>query len=59
MGVRAMMIWKTTKHTQQMFTDKLTVSENEYGPMADIWSKVGVLWGGLMYPKRPANPISS
>ena len=35
-----------------------TVSDNEYGPIADIWSKVGVLWGGLMYPKCPANPIS-
>ena len=26
--------------------------------IADIWSKVGVLWGGLMYPKSPAKPLT-
>ena len=26
--------------------------------IADIWSKVGVLWGGLMYPKHPAKPLT-
>ena len=26
--------------------------------IADIWSKVGVLWGGLMYPKSPAKPFT-
>ena len=26
--------------------------------IADIWSKVGVLWGGLMSPKHPAKPFS-
>ena len=36
-----------------------TVSDNEYGLIADIWSKVGVLWGGLMYPKHLAKPFSS
>ena len=26
--------------------------------IADIWRKVGVFWGGLMYPKRPAKPLT-
>ena len=26
--------------------------------IADIWSKVGVLWGCLMHPKHPAKPYS-
>ena len=27
--------------------------------IADIWSKVGVHWGSLMYPKSPVKPLPS
>ena len=36
----------------------LTAMKFRLHTIANIWSKVGVLWGGLMYPKHPAKHLT-